>query len=149
MLRRTGHFITSGGSSCGRTERPPPIDQKLGMVMAAQKQSGAYTGANFHLNPQLFGHFFCMKMDKKAFSFRRLALDPLPPVALAMVRSPVIANPGSITGHHSSQCANPQGVDGRLKLYVSWRPFPPYQRPFCCPDGTCRLTLCRRYCRHR
>ena len=44
--------VGSGGSSYGRTGRPPPIDQNLGLVVAVMKQFASDTGANFHyLNP--------------------------------------------------------------------------------------------------
>ena len=41
------YFLYSGGSSYGRSGRLPPIDQNLGLVMAARLRHGA----NFHLNP--------------------------------------------------------------------------------------------------
>ena len=102
-------LVYSGGSSYGRTWRPPPIDQNLGLVMAARLRHGG----KFSPKSLTFGHFFCIKIYKKlsaSVGFALLApttalpLDtaggsvPKPPFrltlyALAMV--PPLANPGS------------------------------------------------------
>ena len=93
----------SGGSTYGRTGRPSPIDQNLGLVMAARLRHGG----KFLLKSLTFGHFL-YKNVRKAFSFRgrspltptgALPLDlaggsaPRPPFrlalrSLAMVRPP-------------------------------------------------------------
>ena len=59
----------SGGSSYGRSGRPPPppIDQNLGLVMAARLRHGG----KFSLKSLTFGHFLC-KNVQKAFSFAPL-----------------------------------------------------------------------------
>ena len=44
--------------------RPPPIDQNLGLVMAARVRHEGKFSHIFHLNPQLLA-IFCMKMYKK------------------------------------------------------------------------------------
>jgi len=68
-------FLPSGGSSYGRTGRPPPppIDQNLGLVMAARLRHGG----KFSSKSLTFGHFL-YKNVQKAFSFRG-ALRPLTP----------------------------------------------------------------------
>ena len=48
------YMHSSGGSSYGRTGRPPPIDQNLGLVMAARLRHGG----KFSLKSLTFGHFF-------------------------------------------------------------------------------------------
>ena len=45
---------SSGGSSYGRTGRPPPIDQNLGLVMAARLRNGG----KFSPKSLTFGHIF-------------------------------------------------------------------------------------------
>ena len=100
----------SGGSSHGRTGRPPPpIDQKLGLVMAARHRNGG----KFSLKSLTFGHFLCKNLQK-AFSFRWAyphqglypwtplgALPPDPRLGSRSARSPwspsPMANPGSAT----------------------------------------------------
>jgi len=44
----------SGGSSYGRSGRPPPINQNLGLAMAARLRHGG----KFSLKSLTFGHFF-------------------------------------------------------------------------------------------
>ena len=55
----------SGGSSYGRSGRPPPHWPKIGLVMAARLRHGG----KFSLKSLTFGHFLC-KNVQKAFSFR-------------------------------------------------------------------------------
>jgi len=56
---------SSGGSSYRRSGRPPPIDQNLGLALAARLRHGD----KISLKSLTFGHFLC-KNVQKAFSFR-------------------------------------------------------------------------------
>ena len=97
----------------GAAALPPPIDQKLGLVMAARLRHGG----KFSLKSLTFGHLFCIKIYKKLSASGglrppdpppgALPLDPTggsaprPPFrlalrALAMV-APPLANHGSAT----------------------------------------------------
>ena len=57
-------IATSGGSSYGRSGRPPPTDQNLGLVMVARLRHGG----KFPLKSLTFGNFLC-KNVQKALSF--------------------------------------------------------------------------------
>ena len=87
----------SGGSSYGRTGRPPsPHWPKIRADHSGAKQSASNTGANFHVGPKslTFGHFFVWKLTK---SFQ-LQGGSGGLRALAMVRPfPPMTNPGSAT----------------------------------------------------
>jgi len=66
ILYKSKHFLqSSGGSSYGRSGRPPNIDQNLGLALAARLRHGD----KFSLKSLTFGHFLC-KNVQKAFSFR-------------------------------------------------------------------------------
>jgi len=89
---------SSGGSSYGRSgQLPPPIDQKLGLVMAARLRHGG----EFSLKSLIFGHFLHKNVKKLSASGGRMtphqglcpwtplgAPPPRPPFRLAMVRPP-------------------------------------------------------------
>ena len=61
---------------------PPPIDQNLGLVMAARLRHGG----KFSLKSLTFGHFLC-KNVQKAFSFRG-ASPPDPPPGVGVPLDP-------------------------------------------------------------
>ena len=67
-------YFTSGGSSYGRTGRPPPpIDQNLGLIMATPLRHGG----KFSLKPLLLATF-CIKMYKKLSASGGLSLRLCP-----------------------------------------------------------------------
>jgi len=53
--------VTVADPAMGGRGGPPPIDQKLGLVMAARLRHGG----KFSLKSLTFGHLFCIKMYKK------------------------------------------------------------------------------------
>jgi len=94
----------SGGSSYGRTGRPPPpTDQNLGLVIAARLRHGG----KFKKKSLTFGHFLYKMYKRLSASGASLwtqlgAPPPDPHLGSRSARSPwspPLAIPGSATGH--------------------------------------------------